>query len=214
LSDEKEPVRLSPQVNDVGGMILAGGRSRRMGTDKALLLMNGQRLIDRVAEVMRGIFQEVIIIGNDPGAYADLNLPRVPDLRPGAGSLGGIYTGLSVSRFSRAFFVACDMPFLSTTLIRYLVHLDSSADVVIPRTRDGLQPLHAVYSRQCIPFIREMLNGSRFKIIDFFDQVRVREVREEEMRRHGWRCTSLLNINTREDLARALEIARLERMEP
>jgi len=214
LSDVKGPERPSQRIDDVGGVILAGGRSSRMGTNKALLLMNGQRLIDRVAGVMRGIFQDVAIVGCEPGTYAELNLPCVRDLLPGKASLGGIYTGLSVSRFSRSFFAACDMPFLSEALIRYLAQLEPSADVVIPRTREGLQPLHAVYSSGCIPFIQKLLSGSRLKIIDFFHQVDVREVGEEEMRRHGWRCTSFLNINTPEDLARALEIGRGKRVGP
>ncbi len=202
-----------PEVNDVGGIILAGGQSLRMGTNKALIQIHGQRLIDRVAAILLRIFPEVIIIGDNLGPHSPFNLPCFQDLLPGTGSLGGIYTGLSRSRSPRAFCVACDMPFLSVPLIHYLIRVDPVADVVIPRTHEGVQPLHAVYSRKCIPFIRNLLDQNRLKIIDFFHQVRVREVGEEEMCQHGWTLTSFFNINTREDLAWALELARTEEME-
>jgi molybdopterin-guanine dinucleotide biosynthesis protein A len=214
LSGLRDSEVLLPKLNDVAGMILAGGQSRRMGANKALLLIDGQRLIDRVAEALRSIFPEVIIIGNDAEACSTFSLPCVPDIRPGTGSLGGIYTGLSLSRFSRAFFAACDMPFLSTSLIHYMASLDPAADVVVPRTREGLEPLHAVYSRRCVPFIRALLDKNCFKVIDFFHQVRVREVEEEEMRQHGWRLSTFFNINTQEELARAIRLARAEGMEP
>ncbi|MBW2146475.1 MAG: molybdenum cofactor guanylyltransferase [Deltaproteobacteria bacterium] len=213
MSDFEEPVRVWQEVRDVGGIILAGGQSRRMGANKALLQINGQSLIDRVASVLRRIFPEVIIIGGNLGSPTPFNLPSFQDLRPGAGSLGGIYTGLCRTRFPRAFCVACDMPFLSAPLIHHLTQADPAADVVIPRTNEGVQPLHAVYSRKCIPFIRKLLEQNHFKIIDFFHHVRIREVGEKEMCRHGWKPTSFFNINTREDLTRALELAGTEGME-
>ena len=195
----------------VSGIILAGGRSRRMGENKALLLIDGQRIIDRVAGVLCGIFQEVMIVGVGPESCPFSRLPCVPDIRPGCGSLGGIFTGLSASLFPRAFFVACDMPFLRVELIRYLISIDPEADVVIPGTEEGMQPLHAVYSRRCIPHIKELLDQQNYKIIDFFSKVRVRDVKENELRQHGWKSNTFFNINTKTDLALALEQVHREK---
>lgn len=198
----------SRKTCDVSGVILAGGQSHRMGSNKALLRINGKRLIDRVASVLCGIFNEVIIVGDNLDTDIPFNLPVFKDLSPGSGSLGGIYTGLHQCNSPRAFCAACDMPFLSEQLIRFLIKIDPDADVVIPRVKDGVQPLHAVYSTNCIPFIRKSLDQNHFKIIDFFSNVRVREVSEEEIYRQGCNQAGFFNINTKEDLAEALRLVR------
>jgi molybdopterin-guanine dinucleotide biosynthesis protein A len=186
----------------ITGIILAGGRNLRMGKNKAFLEVNGRRIIDRTKDLFLEIFDEVLIVTNAPLEYVDLNLRLVADLETGKGSLGGVYTGLFHSSFSRAFVAACDMPFLEPPLIRRLMELAPDYDIVIPRTADGLQPLHAVYSRGCLPPMEELLRRNNLKIIDFFPRVKVREVPPEEIRAFDPGLKAFLNINTPEDLKR------------
>jgi molybdopterin-guanine dinucleotide biosynthesis protein A len=182
------------------GIILAGGQNLRMGKNKAFLEINGQRIIDRIRSIFLEIFDEVLLVTNTPLDYLDLNLRMAADLISNKGSLGGIYTGLFHSSHARAFVSACDMPFLNPDLIKHLLGLAPDFDIVIPRTEDGLQPLHAVYTQKCIPFMRDLLNRNDLKIIDFFHQVKIREVPIEEIRPIDPDLRAFLNINTPDDL--------------
>jgi molybdopterin-guanine dinucleotide biosynthesis protein A len=184
----------------ITGIILAGGKNLRMGKNKAFLEINGQRIIDRTKNIFLEIFDEIFLVTNSPLEYLDLNLRMVADLVPEKGSLGGMYTGLFHSSRSHAFVAACDMPFLNPALIRYLIQLSPKFDVVIPKTADGLQPLHAIYSQKCLPFMEDLLKQNNLKIIDFFPRVKVREVPTEEISLHDPQLSSFLNINTPEDL--------------
>jgi molybdopterin-guanine dinucleotide biosynthesis protein A len=203
------PFRSSHPAN-VTGLILAGGKNLRMGKNKAFLEVNGQRIIDRTASLFRGIFKEVILVTNDPLDYLDLNLRMVRDLLPDKGSLGGVYTGLFHASYDRSFVAACDMPFLNADLVRYEIDLSPGFDITIPRTEDGFQPLHAVYSQRCLPFMEDLLRRDILKIIDFFPRVKKRELSTEEIRRFDPELISFLNINTPEDLERLQQIAQPE----
>jgi molybdopterin-guanine dinucleotide biosynthesis protein A len=185
------------------GLILAGGKNLRMGQNKAFLEVNGQRIIDRTKDLFLELFDEVFLVTNYLLDYLDLNLRGVADLFPGKGALGGIYTGLFHASHSHAFVAACDMPFLNKSLIRHLVDLSQSYDIVIPKTQDGLQPLHAVYSRKCLPFMEDLLRKDNLRIIDFFHRVKKREVLTEEILALDPKLASFLNVNTPEDLIRA-----------
>lgn len=184
------------------GVILAGGKNLRMGQNKAFIEVQGERIIDRIKRVFIDLFEEVLLVTNSPPDYLDLNLRIVADLYRERGSLAGIFTGLFHASFSHAFVAACDMPFLNKTLITHLVGLSPSFDIVIPRTEDGLQPLHAVYSRKCLPFMEELLRQGNLKILDFFHRVKMREVPAEEMNPFDPQLASFLNLNTPEDLSR------------
>lgn len=175
-----------------------------MGKNKAFLEIDGRRIIDRTRDIFADIFDEVLVVTNTPLDYLDLNLRLVADLVPGKGSLGGIYTGLFHASHPRAFVAACDMPFLTPALIGFLNGMAPRFDIVIPRTEDGLQPLHAVYGKDCLPFMAELLSRDNLKIIDFFNRVRVREVPSEEILPFDPELKSFLNINTPEDLRRAV----------
>jgi molybdopterin-guanine dinucleotide biosynthesis protein A len=188
----------------ITGIILAGGKNLRMGKNKAFLEIDGRRIIDRTRDIFADIFDEVLVVTNTPLDYLDLNLRLVADLVPGKGSLGGIYTGLFHASHPRAFVAACDMPFLTPALIGFLNGMAPRFDIVIPRTEDGLQPLHAVYGKDCLPFMAELLSRDNLKIIDFFNRVRVREVPSEEILPFDPGLKSFLNINTPEDLRRAV----------
>jgi len=186
----------------ITGIILAGGRNVRMGKNKAFLEVNGERIIDRTKTLFLEIFDEVLLVTNSLPDYLDLNLRMVADLYPGKGALGGIYTGLFHASSSHAFVAACDMPFLHKPLIKHLADLSPGFDIVIPKTQDGLQPLHAIYSRKCLPFMEDLIRKDNLKIIDFFHRVKKREVPTEEILPFDPKLTSFLNVNTPEDLTR------------
>ena len=164
------------RIPGVTGVILAGGESRRMGCDKSLLPIAGARFIERIYRQMAALFDEVIIVTNSPGLFEELPCRKVPDLYPVKGSLAGIHSGLSHARSDRIFVVACDMPFLSAEVIRRLCARSEAADVIIPRSERGVEPLHALYDTRCLPAVEELLDAGEKKIVRFFPQVRVCEV--------------------------------------
>lgn len=190
-------------------VILAGGKSTRMGRNKALLDFGGETLIERVFRILRGAFEEVIVSANDTQAYEFLGARVVCDVFANAGSLAGIHSGLVHARGQHCFVVACDMPFVNVELVRYLHGFTNEFDVVIPQSRygehsrTGLEPLHSFYSRRCIPHIEEQLRSNNLRIIDFFDHVSVRRVTIDEVRACDPEELSYFNINTPEKYERA-----------
>ncbi|MBI3078712.1 MAG: molybdenum cofactor guanylyltransferase [Deltaproteobacteria bacterium] len=191
-------------ADNVTGVINAGGRSTRMGRDKAFLEIGGERLIDRAVRIFRSLFDEVILVTNTPELYRPLGLPMVADIFPGAGSLGGLYTGLSHAGRDYAFFAACDMPFLNPEFIRFMLAQRPGYDVVIPRTpEEGVHPLHAAYSKACLAPMERLIRAGRLKVIGFFPEVRVREIAPEEIMPFDPEFTMFFNINTPQELAQA-----------
>lgn len=190
------------------GAILAGGRSTRMGTNKALLPFDGVRIIDGLLRKLRPLFPEVLVIANDRDAYADVGVPVFPDRIPEKGSLGGIYTAVFHSTFPQTFCIACDMPLANPAVIAYLRDRASGYDVVVPRTADGYQPLHAVYGKACLPHMEAMIRADRLKIDRLFPVVRVRTVEEEELRPLDPSLRGFINVNTREELETAARLTQ------
>jgi molybdenum cofactor guanylyltransferase len=192
----------------VSGILLAGGKSRRMGgVNKALLEVGGSRIIERVASAMCHVFPEVLLITNSPDDFQFLGLPMFNDIVPGHGSLGGLYTGLRACTGDYGFLAACDMPFLSVDVIRHMLSLVEGFDVVVPRISGWLEPLHAVYSRGCLPYIEELFQHEDLKILNFFDKAKVREVPEKDLRVLDPELHFTMNLNTPEDLQRARDYA-------
>jgi molybdopterin-guanine dinucleotide biosynthesis protein A len=188
----------------VTGVVQAGGKSTRMGgAPKALVELGGRRLIERVVAVVREVVDDVLVVTNTPELYRFLGLPMVADVFPDHGSLGGIYSGLAAAPGDAAFTVACDMPFLRASVARLVVERAAEADVVIPRVGEQFETLHAVYGKACLPHMEARLRAGRFKIVGFFDAVRVLEVSEAEVARHADPATVFMNVNTPEELARA-----------
>lgn len=190
------------------GVVLAGGKSTRMGANKAALRLGGRPLIDGVVEVLRSLFPEVLIIANAPGLYDYLGLPVFPDRIPDRGSLGGLYTGLTYASHPAAFFAACDMPFLNAGLIASLRDAAPGYDAVVPRTPEGLQPLHAVYGKACLPVMEALIAAGRLKIDRLFPRVRTRVIEEAELRRLDPGLDSFLNCNTPAEFAAAADRLR------
>jgi molybdopterin-guanine dinucleotide biosynthesis protein A len=195
-------------LSSASGIILAGGESRRMGgVNKALLKVGGQRIVERTALILGRIFEEVIVITNSPEEYQFLGLPMFADIRPGYGALGGLYTGLHKCGGAHGFLAACDMPFLVEPVIRYLVGLAEGHDVIVPRLRGHLEPLHAVYARGCIPYVEKLMEASDLSIIHFFHEVDVLEVPEADLALRDPDLLFATNLNTPEDLDKARILA-------
>ncbi len=193
----------------ITGVILAGGKSRRMGgAPKALLPFGGTPIIQRVAETLTSVLPQSLIVTNTPDLYAFLGLPMVHDVFPDHGSLGGIYSGLRAASGDAAFVVACDMPFLNTSLIRAIVERAGEGDVVIPNADGDLQTLHALYNKRCLGPIEALLRSQRLKIATFFPEVKVVEVTEEEVSRFQDPGLCFMNLNTPEELERGLQLLR------
>ncbi len=174
-----------------------------MGRNKALLEVEGVRLVDRVAGLLRGLFSEVLLIANDPHPYLHLDLPVIPDALPHSGSLGGIYTALQAAEAPHAFCVACDMPFLRADVITTLAALTAEADVIIPESGGELHTLHAIYAKTCLPVMRRAVESRRLKIVGFFPEVRVKIVPEDVLRRLDPDLQCFINVNTPEEFAAA-----------
>jgi|WetSurMetagenome_2_1015567.scaffolds.fasta_scaffold07751_4 molybdopterin-guanine dinucleotide biosynthesis protein A len=201
MAEENKIIKeIKAPIKDVSGVILAGGKSRRFGSNKAFADINGQPLISRVISVLRPIFDELIIITNNPDDYAFLGLPMYEDLIKGLGPIGGIYTGLEKIQNSRGFFAACDMPFLNEKLIQHLAGLSEGFEAVVPKIDWKMEPLHAVYSKECLPTIKELIGAGECMINRFFQRIRVRFLNEDELKLYDPLLRSFYNINKPDEL--------------
>ena len=198
-------------MSPVSGVILAGGRSSRLGTDKAFLTLGGLPLIERVLAAVRQLADDIIIVTNTPDRFGALapDVRLVGDAVPRAGALVGLYSGLLAARHERALVVGCDMPFLNLQLLCHLVAVAPECDVVIPRHARGTEALHAVYSRSCLPPVQRLLARGNLAIVDFFPEVQVCYVDEPQLRALDPDLYSFLNINTPADWALAQQLAQL-----
>jgi molybdenum cofactor guanylyltransferase len=188
---------------DMTGIILAGGKNSRMGTNKAFLEIDGIRLIDKTINIYREIFSEIIIVTNDPLSYIEFtDAAIVTDIYKGKGPLGGIYTGLFYSKNDYAFISACDMPFLNKEFIIYLTEQADKFDIVVPQLSEGFQPLHAIYSQSCLSHIKKMMLADKLKITGFYKDVRLLSIPEEKIKPFNRDDRLFLNINTPEDMER------------
>jgi molybdopterin-guanine dinucleotide biosynthesis protein A len=196
---------------DYSLVIQAGGRSSRMGEDKALKPFLGRPLVWRVIDRLAPSAAETLVTTNRPAEFDFLRLRLVPDLLPGRGALGGLYTALASASFPIVAVVACDMPFASAPLLERAVELlvEEEADIVVPRSPGGMEPLHAVYRRlTCLPLIRAALDAGQLKAIDWFPAVNVRQLSPQEVAALDPSGLAFWNINTPEEFLQAEEIAR------
>lgn len=189
-------------IDDVTGILLAGGKSRRMGEDKRFLLVGEQTLFERTLAVLQSIFQTVCVVIAQDSPPLKAEVPVFRDLVAGCGSLGGLYTGFKQAHTEYVFVVACDMPFLNPILVRYMVSLRDKTDIVMVRLEQGLQPTHALYGRRCLPVIEGMLQARQLKIQDLATHrsLHVRLVAERELRKIDHEGLSFINVNTPADL--------------
>jgi molybdenum cofactor guanylyltransferase len=214
--------RLNGRSAPLSAAALAGGASRRMGSDKALLPLvpGGEPLLTLVLDQLASVSADLLVVANNHERYAPFGARVVPDLHPGVGALGGIHAAISSSAHEHCLVVACDMPFLSMPLLRRMAGEPRNYDVLVPlipgesRQRpDGLvfQTLHAIYSKRCLPFIEKRIAEGKKQVIGFFEDVRLRTLDAEEIMRWDPDMRSFFNANTPEALLTAAEmIARSE----
>lgn len=194
-------------MKSVTGVILAGGKSLRMGTNKAALKIGGRKMLDRVVEELSGVLSEIIVVAGEAEPYRYLGLPVVGDIYPGCGPLGGIHAGLVTAKTPYIFVVGCDMPFIKGGLISCLSVLAGGYDVIIPRDGEYVEPLFALYGKGCIIPIEKRLKESRYKITGFFPEVRVKYIDRQELACAYDIGNIFTNVNTPAELDRARRIA-------
>lgn len=190
--------------------IQAGGASSRMGEDKALKLFLGRPLIQRVVDRLEPMADELIVTTNRPDDFSFLGLRLFPDVMPGRGALGGLYTAISSAAHPLVAAVACDMPFASANLIEAALKImdDENADVVIAQGEEGYEPLHALYRREtCLPAIESAIHADQWRVIAWFPRVKVRVFTPEEIKSADPAGLAFWNVNTPEEFARAEELA-------
>jgi molybdopterin-guanine dinucleotide biosynthesis protein A len=192
--------------------IAAGGKSSRMGRDKAFVKLADKPLIQHVIERTADLGQsETILITNRPDDYAHLGLPMFKDVHPDKGSLGGIFTALTYAQNPFTLVIACDMPFINSDLLKFMLsQVTDSVDIIVPRVNGYPQGLHAIYNKTCLDPIREQLEADRLKIIRFYDRMRVNYLDETDYADYDPNRQSFLNLNTPEELDAAREKDKID----
>ena len=212
ISHDETPAE--PTGPAVSAVVLAGGMSRRLGRDKAVEPLAGEPLIARVLSRVAQVTDETVVVVNSAARASELPLDKdviaAVDRYPGAGSLGGIFTGLEAARAGWALVVACDMPFLNVPLLRRILSLRTGHDAVVPIIEGRPEPTHAAYSRRCLPHIESRLQANDLKISRFFDEVDVEYLPQHAVDEYDPEYLSFFNVNTQQDLQRARQIARDE----
>ncbi|MCK5434694.1 MAG: molybdenum cofactor guanylyltransferase [Dehalococcoidales bacterium] len=196
---------------NISCIVLAGGKGLRLGHDKALESVGNRSLLEWVVYNLGLLDSDIIIVTAREQSFPQFTgypkLRIVTDTYPGKGPLGGIYTGLAASDSFRNLVVACDMPLLNQALLRYMIQVSADFDLVVPRLDNMVEPLHAIYSRDCLTPVGELLKEGILRVSELFPLVRVRYVEAEEINRFDPKHLSFFNINTQTDLAMARELA-------
>jgi molybdopterin-guanine dinucleotide biosynthesis protein A len=188
-------------VNPVSVAILAGGQSRRMGTDKSFVLLDGKPLIDHVIERVSALSSGIILITNSPDRYARYDLPAYSDIIPNCGALGGLHSALHHCPTEYVVCVACDMPFLNPNLLQHLVDLRDGYQAVAPRIAGKIEGLHAVYNRSCLNVIEQQINARKLRLSDMYAHLHALLLSEAQIRALDPDLRSFVNVNTPDSLS-------------
>ena len=181
-----------------------------MGRDKSHLILGGETLVARAVRTLRALSDDVVVVTNMPESFSGLAARLTGDVIAGGGALSGIHAGLAAARHEFALVVACDMPFLNLALLRHMASLAPGHDAVVPHWQGEFEPLHAVYSRQCITVIETILRRGDRRVVDIYAAIRVRYLEPEEITRFDPDGLSFFNVNSPEDWERAQELAARE----
>jgi len=202
-------MEIQSQFKKITGIVLGGGQSRRMGSDKRRLDWEGEPLLDRVSRVMNSLFEEVLVVtSREDYDCSHLPVRLVTDKVPQKGSLGGLYTGLIEAENTVVFVVACDMPFVKKECISRICVFSDIADVMVVKLSSGIQPLHACYSKRCVPIIENMIQKDDLKIQNVFlhSSLKVEIIDECVFDDIDSYRRSFMNINNPADLELAREM--------
>jgi len=195
---------------DISCIVLAGGKGLRLGRKKTLETINNATLLQTVVSQLAFLNSDTIIVTANEESFPRLTgskLRVVTDIYPGKGPLAAIYTGLKISDSFYNLVVACDMPFLNRDLLRYMVQVAPDYDIVVPRVGDMVEPLHAIYSKECLVPIETLIKQDSLSVNRLFALVRTRYVETEEIDRFDPQHLSFFNINTQDDLRKARKLA-------
>lgn len=187
----------------ITGVILAGGESRRMGGNKALLPLNSEPILAHVIRALQPVVESLLLVTNTPEIYSSFKLEMASDLRPGFGALGGIYTALKTINSHQALIVACDMPLLSCRVLARMTRLARSYDVLVPHDGQHYEPLCAVYGQSCLPAIELVMDADRRRVDLIYEHLSVRRFERAEWQDLLPDGYPFLNVNTPEDYALA-----------
>lgn len=198
-------------IVNVTGVVLAGGRSTRMQSNKAFIEINGKRIIDNVLGKLTAELDEVIIVTNEPQEYVKYSNDKVrvvTDIIPGKGPLSGVHSGLIHTSNNIILTVACDMPFLNMDMAKYMIEVAGESDVVVPIIGNNMEPLFAVYQRKCLQVIERELKQGHLKISRVYELLDILYIQEETIKKFGDPNVLFYNVNNRDDLRKAQEMAR------
>lgn len=187
------------------GIILAGGENSRMAANKAFLEIEGRPLIERTLDLFKGLFEDVIIVTNEPELYVEYDAMLVGDLLKKQGPMAGIYAGLLNSKNNYNFVAACDMPFLNRDLISFMMKVVNGADIVVPMLKGLPEPLHAIYTRSCLKVIEGYLKDDNRSVRNLLKGCNVKYVGEEDILKIDPEMRSFININTAEEFNKVME---------
>ncbi|MFC1670230.1 molybdenum cofactor guanylyltransferase [Spirochaetota bacterium] len=186
--------------DSISAFILAGGKSKRFGQDKSKYLYKNKPLIKHAYDALSPVFDDISIIGNEASDYDIPGIKIYSDIIPGLGPIGGIYTALNNSKAPRSFICPCDMPFINSEFIEYMVSIPNEYDLIIPEVSGFLEPLHAIYSKNCITPLKSLIDNKINKVIEIVDKVELRKVNEDEITFFDDPEKIFQNINYMEDI--------------
>ncbi|MEW6089061.1 MAG: molybdenum cofactor guanylyltransferase [bacterium] len=196
------------ELIDTTAIILAGGKSSRLGQNKVFADIANRTIFEREIDVLQKLFSEIIITANNPVLFRSCGLKIYKDFIPNKGPLGGILTGLSISASNKNFIVSCDMPFLNEKVITYLSSQFINCDLLIPCWHGQLMPLHGFYSKNCLNTIENQIGKNKLKLLDITRHLKTKYIREYELKKFDKDGKSFFNVNTLEDLENARVMAR------
>ena len=186
-------------------VVLAGGSSRRFGSDKASAYWQDTTVIEAVIQEAGKACQDIVIAAGEPDNYRWINVPKISDIVQGKGPMGGLYSALEACKTHWIMLLACDMPLVDSRLIRYMMNIPARAQIIIPCVQGRFEPLHALYNRSILPLVRSLIEKGRLSMLNLLDIIPVHVVSEREVLEvcEGKHC--LKNFNTRDELKRLRE---------
>ncbi len=190
----------------ISAAVLAGGKSSRMGTNKALLELRSCRIIDHALNELHQVSNDVLLITNTPEVYRGLTVRTASDVLPGYGPLSGIHSALVHAKNDSVLVVACDMPFVDANLARLMMDSAADFDVVIPKVDGYYEPLFAIYGKKCISAIEQCVQQGKLRVVDFFAYVKVKCVNKKEIAAVADLERVFYNVNTPKELALAKKL--------
>lgn len=192
--------------SQVSCVILAGGKNKRIGQEKAFLKIGKKTIIEQQKDTLSKIFEEIIIVTNTLNSFKNIKAKVVKDIVPASGPLGGLYSGLAVSSNIHSFLIGCDMPFINLKLIKFMIKQIGENDIVVPVSSKGIETLFAIYSINCLETIKQQIELRNLRLSDILNFHKVRYISQEEVEKIDREGFSFFNVNTPADYERAKEI--------